>query len=351
MGKSGEKIRAAIAGATGYTGAELIRILSRHPSVEITHIYSRQHAGVPISKVYPAFTGVVERSCEKMDEEAAGRDADVVFLALPHKLPMGVAPAILGAGAKVVDLSADFRFSDAAVYEAHYEPHLAPELLPRAVYGLTELYRDRVAGADLLGNPGCYPTCSLLALVPFLRKGLVEPDGIVIDAKSGVSGAGRGTSLTTHYCEVTEGFSAYKVASHRHTPEIEQIVSREAGKKVALSFVPHLTPMSRGMLATCYVKATAPMSTEDALAVLADCYQGSPFVKVLPKGILPQTRHVRGTNCAHLSAVAEKSTGRLILVSVIDNLGKGASGQAVQNMNVMFGLPETRGLDATPYPV
>lgn len=346
-----KSIRAAVLGATGYAGAELIRILSGHPQVALTWLSSRSYAGKPISAVFPAFSGVVDLICRDMDIEGICEASDVVFIALPHKIPMSVAPLLLAKGKKVVDLSADFRFRNLSVYEDHYQPHTAREAAEKAVYGLCEINRQDIKKASLVGNPGCYPTSALLPLIPFVEKGLLDTTSIIVDSKSGVSGAGRSLALSAHFCEVHEGFSAYKVASHRHEPEIEEKLGIKAGKPVAITFVPHLVPMSRGMLTTSYAKLAGSLSTDEANGLLAEYYAQSPFVRVCEKGLLPQTRNVRGSNFCDVAARVDSHTGRLILVSAIDNLVKGASGQAVQNMNLMFGLSETAGLDAVPYPL
>ncbi|MBU2487866.1 MAG: N-acetyl-gamma-glutamyl-phosphate reductase [Proteobacteria bacterium] len=345
------KLRVAVLGATGYAGAELVRILCGHPGVELSMLTSRQYAGTTFSKVYPAFAGICDQVLETYDPDRAAKSWDVAFTCLPHKLPMGIVPGLLDRGGRVVDLSADFRFQSRERYEAHYQPHAAPEILARAVYGLTEINRDAVSGAELVGNPGCYPTCSLLPLAPFVKQELVDLDSIVIDAKSGVSGAGRGLAVGSLFCEVSDSFRAYKVASHRHEPEIEEVLSNLAGRDVAVTFVPHLVPMNRGMLSTIYAKLTSPMDEDQARAVAADFYAESPFVRVKPVGELPRTSDVRNTNFCDMAVKTDAHTGRLVLVSVIDNLVKGAAGQAVQNMNVMFGLPETQGLGLIPGPV
>jgi N-acetyl-gamma-glutamyl-phosphate reductase len=346
-----KSIKAAVLGATGYAGAELVRILAGHPFVRLAYLSSRSYAGKPISRVFPAFSGVCDIVCRDMDMEAIAREADVVFLALPHKLPMSVAPVLLAAGKKVVDLSADFRFRDLNVYEAHYQPHAARETAALSVYGLSETYADDIRKASLVGNPGCYPTSALLPLLPFVESRLLDLASIVIDSKSGVSGAGRSLALSAHFCEVHEGFSAYKVAAHRHEPEIEENLGVKAGRPVNITFVPHLLPMSRGMLTTTYAKLTTALSTDKANELLRDHYAKCPFVRILPEGLLPQTRNVRGTNFCDMAARVDGHTGRLILISAIDNLVKGASGQAVQNMNLMLNLPETAGLDAVPLPL
>lgn len=341
-------IRAAVAGATGYAGAELVRLLCGHPEVELVAITSRQFAGQRFDRVFPAMAGRVDLRCEEIDPDGLGRRAQVVFTALPHKLPMAIAPQLLAAGCKVIDLSADFRFADARLYESVYQPHSAKELLSEAVYGLSELYADEIGRARLVGNPGCYPTSVLLPLVPLVKAGLIDLDSIAADCKSGVSGAGRSPSLTVHHCEVNESFKPYKVAAHRHNPEMEAVLSREAGRPVDLTFVPHLVPMTRGMLATIYARPTAGCSESAVAECLAAFYRGRPFIRLRPAGAPPDTLHVRGTNYCDIGCVLDARRRRLILMAAIDNLVKGAAGQAVQNMNLMFGLPETAGLDQVP---
>jgi N-acetyl-gamma-glutamyl-phosphate reductase len=343
-------IRAGVIGATGYAGAELVRILSGHPDAELTVLTSRQYAGARFDDIYPSMKGWVALTCETYDADHVARRADVVFMALPHKLPMAFVPQMLDRGVKVVDLSADFRFRDAALYEAHYQAHTAPRLLEKAVYGLSEVYGEQISGASLVGNPGCYPTSVLLPLVPLLKAGLIEPQPLIADAKSGVSGAGRGASLTTHYCQVNESFKAYKVGAHRHTPEMEAILSETAGRAIHLNFVPHLVPMTRGMQTTLYAGLRDGVSADSVGACLEDFYRGRPFVRLL--GAKPaDTLNVKGTNCCDIGYFYDETRGQLILMSAIDNLVKGAAGQAVQNMNIMFGLDETAGLMATPYPI
>lgn len=266
-------IRVGIVGSTGYAGAELVRILSGHPDVEITVLTSRQHIGVPFSSVYPALAGVVALSCEAYSAEHIAEATDVVFTALPHKLPMAIVPELIERGKKVVDLSADFRFKNVAQYEAHYQPHEAKEYLEKAEYGLCEVYHDRIQATSLVGNPGCYPTSILLPLVPLLKKNLIDVKSIIADSKSGVSGAGRSPSLTTLYSEVAESFKAYKVAQHRHNPEIDEVLTREAGEPAAITFVPHLVPMSRGMLSTIYATPSGEVTDDD----ITDCLAGYVF--------------------------------------------------------------------------
>ncbi len=343
--------RVAIIGATGYAGAELVRILAGHPAVTLSVITSRQYAGVPFADVFPSMTGRVDLVCQAFDPKTLIDAADVVFTALPHKLPMTIVPDLVRAGLRVIDLSADFRFRDVDLYESVYQPHQSRDLCRQTVYGLSEVYTEQVSRATLVGNPGCYPTSVLLPLIPLLRQGLVAADALVADAKSGVSGAGRGATLTTHICEAGESFKPYKVAAHRHNPEMEAILGEQTGRPVALTFVPHLVPMSRGMQTTIYARPAAGTDEARVRDCLADFYAGRPFVRLRPAGKAPDTRHVRGTNYCDIGVVLDGRRNCLILMSAIDNLVKGAAGQAVQNMNLMLGLPETTGLDQVPYPV
>ena len=344
-------IRAAIIGATGYAGAELVRILSGHPEVEITAVTSRQYAGARIDQVYPAFSGVVDLVCEAYSADHICNRADVVFMALPHKLPMSFVPDFIKRDKKVIDLSADFRFNDAAIYESAYQPHTAKELLASAVYGLSEIYFEQIRQASLIGNPGCYPTSVLLPLIPLLKKGLLDLSTLVADSKSGVSGAGRSLSLGAHFCEVTESFKPYKVAVHRHNPEMDAVLSREAQTAVSITFVPHLVPMSRGMLTTIYATPAGDLKQRDIADCFAAAYAKRPFVRLCPEDRLPNTLNVRGTNYCDIGFKLDEHNNRLILFSAIDNVVKGAAGQAVQNMNIMLGLDETAGLQNVPYPV
>jgi N-acetyl-gamma-glutamyl-phosphate reductase len=341
----------AVIGASGYAGAELVRILTGHPDVTLACLTCRTDAGDRFDRIYPALTGRVELVCENYDPKtliAAG--VQVAFTALPHRLPMGLVPELLAAGIKVIDLSADFRFKNAALYEAHYQPHTAVDLLDKAVYGLSEIYAEAIAGAELIGNPGCYPTSVLLPLIPLLKADLIRPEGLIADSKSGVSGAGRSPSLATHFCQVNESFKAYKVAGHRHTPEMEAILSEQAGRDIALTFVPHLVPMTRGMQSTIYASLTDGVSQEEILNCLARFYAKRPFVRL--RGTTPpDTLQVRGTNYIDIGARVDPRNGHLVLMSAIDNLVKGAAGQAVQNMNIMLGLDETTGLWQAPYPL
>ncbi len=343
--------RAGIIGATGYTGAELVRILSGHPEIELTILTSRNYAGEKFARVYPAMAGVVDLECQSFDPDRLCDQADIVFTALPHKLPMEIIPALIQRGKKVIDLSADFRFRDAAAYETYYQPHTAKDLLKKAVYGLSEIYFDRIKKAQLVGNPGCYPTSVLLPLIPFIKNGFLDLNTLIADAKSGVSGAGRSPSLATLFCEVHESFKAYKIAEHRHNPEMEEILSQEAGKSVNLTFTPHLVPMSRGMLTTVYAQIAKKVSIKDLQECIESFYSGRHFVRLTAYGNSPDTLHVRGTNYCDIGFKFDKRNNRLILLSAIDNLVKGAAGQAVQNMNIMLGLDESLGLANIRYPL
>ena len=344
-------IRAAVIGGTGYAGAELVRILSGHPRAELTMITSRQYAGQPFSDIYPAMAGIVNLTCHTFSEEAVSEAADVIFTALPHKASMGVVPGLIDRGKKVIDLSADFRFKDPDLYEAWYEPHQAKDLLKTAAYGLPEIYFEDIQKAFLVGNPGCYPTSVILPLLPLIKAPFVNPDSIIADSKSGTSGAGRSVSLATHFCEVNEGFKAYKVAEHRHNPEMDEVLSLFAGRTIHMTFTPHLVPMTRGMLTTIYVGLKEDVSSLDVASYLDSFYEDKPFVRICPSGRFPNTLYVRGTNYCDIGFQVAERTKLLVLISAIDNLVKGASGQAVQNMNIMFGFAETAGLDQIPFPL
>ncbi len=344
-------IRAGIIGATGYAGAELVRLLAGHPDVEMSVLTSRKDAGTRLDAIYPAFSGVVDLELEPMDIDDISRRADVVFTALPHKAPMGIVPGLLEKGLRVIDLSADFRLKDQAVYEKHYVKHTAAHLLDQAVYGLCEIYAPQIREAALVGNPGCYPTSALIPLIPLLKAGLIDSEDIIIDSKSGVSGAGRGLSQAVHFCHVNESFKAYKVGTHRHMPEIEEVLSLQAGRSIQVSFTPHLIPMTRGMLTTIYARPAGDIHAGDVAQCLADAYGDKPFARLCGGDRLPDTLQVRGTNFCDIGFRFDGRVNRVVLVSAIDNLVKGAAGQAVQNMNIMFGLKETNGLDGIPWPL
>lgn len=338
-------VKVSIIGATGYTGSELVRILHQHPEVELVALTTRSYAGMPLHKVYPHLYKYNQLTCEEANLAKIFDISDVVFVALPHGHAMPVALEAARRGKKMIDLGADFRFADYRVYEKWYKvDHGAKKLLAEAVYGLPELNREKIKGSTLVANPGCYPTSAVLALAPLLRNKLIDTGSIVIDSKSGVSGAGRGLSLGTHFCEVNENFKAYNVAVHRHTPEIEQELGRIAGEEITVTFTPHLLPVTRGILSTAYAKPLSPLGKSELHELYLDFYQDEFFVRVLPEGVYPQTKWVSGTNHCDLGVTVDSRTGRVIIISAIDNLVKGASGQAVQNMNIICGLPEDTAL-------
>jgi N-acetyl-gamma-glutamyl-phosphate reductase len=334
-----------IIGASGYTGAELLRLLHVHPNARVTAITSRKYAGRPLGECFPSL-GHLGLPFESHEDEAVLDRAELYFTALPHQTSMAVVPRLLERGKRVIDLSADFRFSDASVYEASYGPHTCPEYLGEAVYGLTEIHGAAVARARLVGNPGCYPTSVLLALIPLLREGAIRAEGIIADSKSGVSGAGREATLGTLFCEVNEGFKAYKVTGHRHLPEMETQLRSAAGSDLQLIFTPHLVPMDRGILSTIYTEPSPGVKAGRVEEIWRGFYGGAPFVRIVSGEPLPSTAFVRGTNACMMAAVDHPTTGRIIILSAIDNLVKGASGQAVQNMNRMMGWEEDAGLKA-----
>lgn len=340
-------IRAGIIGATGYGGRELIRILSRHPEVEITSLTAKLDAPVSISEVFPFFRGEIDLTCYPFEATAdIFPQVDVIFLALPHRVSMEIAPDFLAQGKKVIDLSADFRLKKPEVYEAWYKvTHKEHHLLEDAVYGLPELYREKIKTASLIANPGCYPTSIILALAPLVQEGqdLVELDDIIIDSKTGVSGAGRSPSMTAHFPEINEDMLAYKVARHQHTPEIEQELSKLAKEPINITFTPHLVPITAGILSTGYLRLQKNISWEEVSLLYQDFYYGQPFIRLLPEGTYPRVKNVVGTNYCEIGWQTDERTSRLIVLSAIDNLIKGASGQAIQNMNLMFGFDEETG--------
>ncbi len=340
-----KKINVGIIGATGYTGAELVRILSYHPNARLAGLTTQSYAGMPFWEVYPHLYKHVDLVGENLDLEALVDRCDVIFTALPHGHSMDVAAEVNRKGKKLVDLGADFRFNDVSTYEKWYQmTHSQPQLNAKAVYGLPEIHREEIRKTDLVANPGCYPTSVILGLAPLLKNNMIDTNSIIIDSKSGVSGAGRNPTRNNHYCEANESIKAYNLAKHRHTPEIEQELSLLAGKELLVSFSPHLTPMIRGILSTIYAGLKVDTNLNDLNSLYNEFYAGSPFVRVLPPGMLPATKSVSGSNHCDIGMVIDDRTGRVIIVSAIDNLIKGASGQAVQNMNIMFGLPEETGL-------
>ncbi len=338
-------LNVGIVGATGYVGEELVRILCRHPQVKEITAASRDFTGCTLDQVFPHLRGYAEPEILGLDRlpELIDR-SDVVFLALPHGVSAPVARDVLRQGKKVIDIAADFRLPDAALYEEWYKaPHGAPELLAEAVYGLPELFRSKISGARLVANPGCYPTSALLALAPLLKKGLVDGSTLIIDSKSGVSGSGRALALGSLFSECSGNMKAYGVGTHRHTPEIATYAGILAEKSVDVIFTPHLIPVTRGILSTVYARLKDSMDASTLRQVYEDFYAGEEFVQVARDGEMPETKWVLGTNRCFLGAAVNQ--GRAIIVSVIDNLVKGAAGQAVQNMNILFGLPETTGLE------
>jgi N-acetyl-gamma-glutamyl-phosphate reductase len=342
-------LKVAIVGASGYTGVELLRILHAHPEVAVTVVTSEQSAGRPISDVFPTLRNRCDIVLENVEPVSIAERVDVVFTALPHKAAMEVVPTFLKMGKDVVDLSADYRLRDAVVYGRWYEKHMNPELLDKAVYGIPELRRAQICEASLIANPGCYPTSVILGLAPLLKGKLIDPKSIIVDSASGVTGAGRGAKVENLYCEVNEGYKAYGVGGvHRHIPEIEQELSLLSGNDITISFTPHLLPMDRGILSTIYSMPLGKVKASELITLYESFYDGEPFVRVLPEGKVPSTAHVRGSNFCDIGVVVDERTGRIIVISAIDNLVKGASGQAVQNMNLMCGLPETLGLDILP---
>ena len=330
----------AILGATGYTAVELIKIFLRHPHANITALTSREDTR-SVGAVHQSLAGRLDIPLESLTPQEIARRAECVFCCLPHTASASVVPELLSGGAKVIDLGADYRLDTAEVFEKWYDAtHPDPARLGSVPYGLPELFRAKIIGADLVANPGCYPTSVILPLVPLLKSGWIEPTDIIIDSKSGVSGAGRAPKQATLYCECNESIAAYGIGTHRHIPEIEQIVSSVSGQSVKIIFTPHLTPMDRGILSTMYAKPAKTANQHELLATLRGFYQNEPFVHVVEH--LPTTKDVSGTNFVHMTV--RLSGGRVIILSVVDNLIKGASGAAVQNFNLMFGYPETMGL-------
>lgn len=347
------KIKAAIIGVTGYVGQELFRLLSLHPNVEVTHITSVSYQGRELSEIYDNFKKTTTLVCSAADIDKIADVVDVMFIALPHGIASKEITQEIIDKCKVIDLGADFRLKDKEVYEKWYQTkHESEELLNKAVYGLCELHREKIKGASLIANPGCYTTCSILSLAPLVKEGLIDLDSIIIDAKSGVTGAGRSLNLGTAYCETNESIKAYKIASHRHTPEIEQELSLSAGKEIKLSFTPHLTPMNRGILATCYAKLKKHVSYEQVKAVYEKYYKDEYFIRLTKEEVFPETKWTKGSNFIDIGFKIDERTNNIIVVGAIDNLIKGAAGQAVQNMNIVFGFDEKTALDnAAIFPV
>ncbi len=333
----------SVIGATGYTGAELVKILLKHPQVEIETLTSQSFANKKISEIYPSL--ITDLVCQELNINKIALSSSFIFTALPHRISMKIVGKLHSRGKKIIDLSADFRFIDPLIYEEWYgTPHQKKELLKKAIYGLPELYREKISRARLVANPGCYPTSSILALAPLVNSGSTKENDIIIDAKSGVTGAGRTLSLATHFPEVNENTRAYQVVAHRHIPEIEEQLSKLAKRKIIITFVPHLVPINRGILCTCYAALKQKTDTKDLLKLYQDFYKEETFVEILPQGRFPQTKEVINSNRCRIGITVNERSGRAIIISAIDNLAKGAATQAVQNMNIMCGFEETIGL-------
>ncbi|WP_371376917.1 N-acetyl-gamma-glutamyl-phosphate reductase [Sporomusa aerivorans] len=346
-------MKISIVGATGYTGAELLRILASHPAAEVLYITSESQPGTGIHEIYPHLTRFYTKTLASLaDLEKIALESEVIFIGLPHghAMEVGRKATAINPQVKIIDLGADYRFKNHAIYEQWYKvEHTHKEA--RAVYGLTELYRSQVKDAAIIGNPGCYTTASILALAPLVKYKLVDLKSLIIDAKSGVSGAGRGLSLGSHFTEVFESVKAYNVAGHRHTPEIEAVLGEIAGQELVINFTPHLIPVARGILSTCYANLKDGVSPEAVDEAYRAAYSGEYFIRLLGRGAYPVTKNTRGTNFCDIGWHIDNRTGRIIAIAAIDNLVKGAAGQAVQNMNVIFNLDEKTGLDYAPlYP-
>ncbi|MCG3176156.1 MAG: N-acetyl-gamma-glutamyl-phosphate reductase [Candidatus Omnitrophica bacterium] len=340
-----EALKVGVIGATGYTGEELVRILCRHRQAKLSYVSGKEERTVRIQEIFPYLQGAVDLECRTFQFEEALGAADLFFLSLPHTVSMQVAPQFLAAGKKVVDVSADYRLKDTSVYEKFYKTaHRDTVNLGSAVYGLPEINRERIRSARLIANPGCYPTGAILALYPGVKAGLFDEQGIIIDAKSGVTGAGRKADKALNFSEVNESFKAYKLFEHQHVPEIDQELGAALGRPMSVTFVPHLLPLNRGILSTIYVRLRKDVTTDDLIKVYADAYRGEPFVKVRPGGALPELRHVAGTNFCDIGLRVNPGKKLAVIVAAIDNLVKGAAGQAVQNMNILSGYDEREGL-------
>ena len=342
-------IKVGIIGSTGYAGNELVRLLLQHKDAEIIWYGSRSYIEERYASVYRNMFQLVDAKCLDDNMEILAEQADVIFTATPQGLCASLVTEDILNKTKIIDLSADFRIKDVAIYEAWYGiKHKSPQFIKEAVYGLCEINREQVKNARIVANPGCYPTCTTLSIAPLLREGLIDPNTIIVDAKSGTSGAGRGAKVNNLYCEVNENIKAYGVATHRHTPEIEEQLGYAAGTKVTINFTPHLVPMNRGILITAYASLKKEVTYEEIKAVYDKYYEKEPFVRVLEKDVAPETRWVEGSNYVDVNFKIDPRTNRSIMMGAMDNLVKGAAGQAVQNMNLMFGLPETKGLEQVP---
>lgn len=342
-------INVGIIGATGYAGGELARLLLQREDINIVWFGSKSYVDQPYTSIYQNMYQMTDAVCKTDDMEKLAEEADVIFTATPQGFCASAVNEGILEKTKVIDLSADFRIKDVSVYEQWYKiPHAAPQLIGEAVYGLPEINREKIKEARLIANPGCYPTCSFLSIYPLVKEGLIDPSTLIIDAKSGTSGAGRGAKVNNLYCEVNESIKAYGVTGHRHTPEIEEQLSYAAGKPVVLNFTPHLVPMDRGILITAYATLTKKMSSEELREVYCRYYKDEFFVRVLMPDVCPETRWVKGSNFVDVNVKADPRTNRVIMMGAMDNMVKGAAGQAIQNMNLLFGLPEDKGLRLMP---
>jgi len=344
-----KKIKVAIIGVTGYAGEELLRILLNHPAVEITYLGAKIEKDTPIGEIFPQFSSLHLLCHSEIDKEEVLKVADTIFLALPHGVSLQYVPYFYASGKTIIDLSADYRFDSAEIYEKYYLPHNSPQLLKEKVYGLPELYREKIKKSKLIANPGCYPTGVILGLAPAVKEGWINTESIVVDAKSGVTGAGRSLKPQLLYSEVNEDFKAYAVGTHRHQPEMEQEIAKLGNGKSRILFIPHLAPYNRGIFSTIYADLKVNVSSEEVWEKYSSFYKEEPFVKILPPEKFPSVKEVRGTNLCLINVRVEERTGKLVILTVIDNLTKGASGQAVQNFNLIMGLPETMGLENSPY--
>ncbi len=342
-----EKKKVAVLGASGYTGSDLLRLLIVHPKVEVKYLTAEKHAGKKISETLPHLRNFLNLELQPLDVKSIPDEIDVVFTALPHGTSAQIVEGLVERGKKVVDLGADFRLSY-PIYKEWYGEHPCPELISQAIYGITELFESKIAKAKLVANPGCYPESAILGLAPVLKNKMIVEDSIIIDSKSGVSGAGRSPELALHFSEVNEGVKAYKIGEHRHTPEIEEVLSNYSGLDVRVSFTPHLIPMDRGILSTIYVRLKEGITTREILDLYENFYRGKKFIRITPEKTYPSTGDVRGSNFCDIGIKSNPKNKTAIIISVLDNLVKGAAGQAIQNMNVMMGFPESLGLEMPP---
>lgn len=340
-------IKVGIIGATGYAGSELVRLITQHPKAELVTMTSQSYAGQEYKEVYSNYSHL-DYVCEEEHIEEMAEKCDVIFLALPHGVASKKINADILSKTKIIDLGADFRIQDVDVYEKWYTTHYSMDILPEAVYGLCEINRDKIKGKRIVANPGCYTSCSILSLYPLVKEGMIDLSSIIIDAKSGATGAGRGLSLGNHYCELNESVKAYKVASHRHTPEIEEQLSIAAGQDIVLNFTPHLIPMDRGILATCYATLNKKYTYDDIRKAYEKHYGNEHFIRLTKEGVFPETKWVKGSNFVDIGFTVDERTNRVIVIGALDNLFKGAAGQAVQNMNIIMGIEETTGIDYVP---